>query len=856
MEDRELYNMKRKTTRFLWFSLAGILAACVGVLLWLTVYMLHRSDEAISDVGNIYMSEVSIQLQRHFDSVVDLRMSQVEGIVERVPPETVSYGPEMLEELVACAEVRGFSYLGLYSRDGEFDVVCGEPVRIVEEEQFLGSLNRDEKKVEAGVTESGELMLLLGVSTTYPMAEGKTCTALVAGIPMSYINESLALDVDDTLIYSHIIQKDGTYVVRNSTDDQGSYFQRIEDVAQPVDGTAQEMTAEMAQAMAAGEDYSRIVTVDGEHRHVYCTPLPDSEWYLVSVMPYGTLDATISVLGNQRIAATLAGFGVILAVLLVVFFLYFKMTQKQLNQLEEARKEAVHANLAKSEFLSNMSHDIRTPMNAIVGMTAIAASHMDNQEQVRDCLKKISLSSRHLLGLINDVLDMSKIESGKLTLNMEPMSLRETMESMVNIIQPQIKSKSQYFDICIQDIQEEDVYCDCVRLNQVLLNLLSNAIKFTPEEGSIQVSLYQEASPRGDEFVRTHFLVRDTGIGMSPEFQKHIFDSFVREDSSRVQKIEGTGLGMAITKYIVDEMKGTISVASQKDEGSEFHVTLDLERCRLQAEDMVLPAWEMLVVDDDEQLCRSAASSLEEIGGRAEWALDGARAVEMAEARHQKGRDYHVVLLDWKMPGMSGLETARRIRALLGDAVPILLITAYDWSEIEEEAKSAGVSGFLPKPLFKSTLYHGLSRYASAEVPQEEAVQEQAVDYTGKRILLAEDNDLNWEIANELLSAFGFELERAENGKECVEKLEGSVPGTFDAILMDIRMPVMTGYEAAKAIRALNRPDADIPIIAMTADAFAEDIQRCMESGMNAHIAKPIDMRELVRVLQKYMKSC
>lgn len=343
-------------------------------------------------------------------------------------------------------------------------------------------------------------------------------------------------------------------------------------------------------------------------------------------------------------------------------------------------------------------------------------------------------------------------------------------------------------------------------------------------------------------------------MGMSPEFQKKIFDSFVREDSSRVRKIEGTGLGMTITKYIVDEMQGEIELQSELNKGTEFHVTLDLKRAQTKEEDMLLPQWEMLVVDDDEELCLSAVDSLKEIGVEAEWATDGATAIRMAEMRHRQKKDYHIVLLDWKMPGMDGVETARELRRHVGDDIPILLISAYDWSEIEEEARAAGITGFISKPLFKSTLYSGLSRFATSENKDVELPEEKINDFTGRRLLLAEDNDLNWEIANELLSSFGFSLDWAENGRLCVEKYQASQPGYYDAVLMDLRMPLMNGYEAAEAIRKSGRKDADIPIIAMTADAFSEDIQKCLACGMNAHVAKPLDMREVIRQLQRFMR--
>ena len=572
-------------------------------------------------------------------------------------------------------------------------------------------------------------------------------------------------------------------------------------------------------------------------------------------MPYGVLDDGISKLSDVRQYTILGACGVILAGILVIFVLYFRMSQQQLRELNKAKKEAVEANKAKSEFLSNMSHDIRTPMNGIVGMTAIAVANIDDTARVKDCLTKITLSSKHLLGLINDVLDMSKIESGKLTLNIHQISLRETMESIVNIVQPQIKAKNQHFDIFIQRIQTENVFCDSVRLNQVLINLLSNAIKFTPEEGSIRVYLEQEASPAGENYVRCHFRVKDSGIGMTKEFQEKIFDKFAREQKEQVYKTEGTGLGMAITKYIIDTMGGIVQLNSTPGKGSEFHIILDLERALTKEEDMVLPPWNVLVADNNEDLCQSAVFSLKEIGINAEWALNGKMAIEMVKKRHQEDNDYQIVLLDWKMPDMDGLETMREIRKQVGDNIPILIISAYDWSDIEEEALKAGASGFISKPLFKSNLFLGLSSFMLKKDTEELQQKEKEQTFTGKHILLAEDNDLNWEIAEDILSEAGFELERAENGQICVEKFKNSDIGYFDVILMDIRMPVMSGYDAAKEIRAMKeRSDVNLPIIAMTADAFSEDIQHSLECGMNEHISKPIDVDRLIQILKKYLK--
>ena len=846
--------MKEKANKVLVASLACVLFLCMCVFIGITAFMSSKSEGAISDIGDIYMSEMNKQMQQKFDSVIMLRISQIQGIMRRTPAEECVYGEEMLAELETSASVRNFSFLGIYAEDGDCEVICGSPVEIVDEEAFWSSLAESGDCVTNGVSEEGERLLLLGCAAYYPMKGEKTSIALVAGIPMSYLEEVLVLDGDEALMYSHIIHRDGSFVVRSGEAYRDSYFERIKEEFQEYgDKTAEQYVLEMQAAIANNENYSGVVQVNGESRHMYCSPLENTQWYLVSVMPNGILDSAIANLGNQRSLTMLLSCGVVLAGIIFMFILYYRASRKQMAALKLAENEANRANKAKSEFLSNMSHDIRTPMNGIVGMTAIAMTNMEDTQKVQECLRKIALSSKHLLGLINDVLDMSKIESGKLSLNMDKLSLRDTMESIVNIVQPQIKSKNQHFDIFIQKIECEDVYCDNVRLNQVLINLLSNAVKFTPEGGRVNVYLSQEPSPVGENFVRCHFRVKDSGIGMDPEFQKKIFDTFTRAQDSTVQKIEGTGLGMAITKAIVETMKGTIVLTSAPGQGSEFHVTLDLEKAYVQEKDMVLPLWKMLVVDNNEDLCHSAVATLKEIGAEAEYALSGEEAVAMVNKHHQAGDDYQFVLLDWRMPGMDGMQTAQEIRKHVGENITILIISAYDWSDIEEEARKAGAQGFISKPLFKSNLYLGLSRYMEGEAVEETTPEAEQPQFVGKRILLAEDNDLNWEIAEELLSEAGFELERAENGQICVDMFEKSDVGYYDVVLMDIRMPVMNGYEAAKGIRMLKRADAGLPIIAMTADAFSDDIQRCLACGMNAHIAKPIDVGQVMQQMKKYL---
>ena len=847
--------LKSKTARFLTVSLSLVSILTIVIFTFLGVYMTRRSSDTIGAVGKFYMDGMSEQISLHFSTTVNLRLSQVEALVQTNDPDSADSG-SLRGELSYSAQARDFTCLAFYRDDGTFDPLYGGQLHVTDPAPFLTSLRRGEKKIAVGAGEAGEKLVLMGIPAAYHTESGEDSIALVAALPVEYISDTLALNTTDSVVYSYIIRKDGSFVIRSTEAFQDTYFDQIRSIFQEAGSDdAEQYVDELRSAMGTDEDYSTVLEIGPERRHLHCTHLAYSEWHLVIVMPYGSLDEEISRLSSQWIAMALSGSAIILAALLLIFYKSLQMTKEQMVELDKARQEAVHANQAKSEFLSNMSHDIRTPMNAIVGMTAIATANIDDPQQVQNCLKKIALSGKHLLGLINDVLDMSKIESGKMTLNIDQVSLREVMDSLVSIVQPQVRSKRQRFDVCIHDISTENVCCDSVRLNQVLLNILGNAVKFTPEEGAIHVSMYEEESEKGADYVRIHFRIRDNGIGMTPEFKAKIFESFVREDTARVRKTEGSGLGMAITKYIVDAMGGLIEVDSELGCGTEFHVALDLAKAQVQEADMVLPDWNMLVVDDDRQLCESTVASLQSIGIKADWTLDAQSAFTMVEERRNTPREYQIILLDWKLPDMDGIKAAREIRRRFGSDVPILLISAYDWSEIEAEARDAGISGFISKPLFKSTLFYGLKPYLAPDTDHRQAKRETAPDFNGRHVLLAEDNELNWEIAQDLLSGLGLSLDWAEDGQICVDMFRAKEPGYYDAILMDLRMPVMTGYEATEAIRNLDRADAkDIPIIAMTADAFAEDIKKCIDCGMNAHVAKPIDVREVSRLLQKYMK--
>lgn len=846
---------KDSTTRFLIYSFIGLLIFSIIVFSLLGIYMSRKSEKAVYEIGQIYMSGMNEQMSRHFETVIKLRFDQVSGIVSVVSADN-NNKEKLYEELVYRAQVRNFDYLALCSAEGNFQTLYGQSVQPLNPEPFVEALVRGEQRVAVGIDSAGNEVAMFGVdATTYPMQDGSMSTGLVAAVPLEYIGDFLSLEDEEQLMYYHIIRPDGSFVIQNPHTELGDFFKQLQKQS---DSTANELSEESSikefgAALKKREEYVTTVDVNGEEHQIYGIPLPYSEWYLVSVMPYSILDDTINNLSSQRMFMTLLSCASVLIILTLIFLLYFSITRSQVHELEKARQSALEANKAKSEFLANMSHDIRTPMNAIVGMTAIATAHIDDRKQVQNCLRKITLSSKHLLGLINDVLDMSKIESGKLTLSTEQISLKEVVEGVVNIMQPQVKRKKQTFDIHVENILTESVWCDGVRLNQVLLNLLSNATKYTPEGGSIQLSLSEEKSPKGENYVRIHIKVKDNGIGMSPDFLKKIYEAYSRADGARIHKTEGAGLGMAITKYIVDTMEGTIDIKSELDKGTEFFLRFDFEKAVAEEMDMVLPSWNMLVVDDDELLCETATDALKSIGIKAEWTLSGKKAIDLVIQNHKKRDDYQIILLDWKLPDMNGIQVAKEIRRSLGDEVPILLISAYDWSEFETEAREAGINGFISKPLFKSTLYHALRQYMGAETENDQTLNHN-INLSGRRILLAEDNELNWEVAKELLSDLGVELDWAEDGRICLDKFQRSSEGYYDAILMDIRMPQMTGYEATKAIRGLNHPDAlSVPIIAMSADAFSDDIQHCLECGMNAHIAKPIDDIELTHLLKRYL---
>ena len=635
-----------------------------------------------------------------------------------------------------------------------------------------------------------------------------------------------------------LIDFDGDYLIKSKTFKNSNFFEFYKSYNPSDPALLESLHSEMTSSTGS----VTILNSRGEEMLLAYTPIAESvEWTLLSIIPKTDLKVNTQ---NWILI------GVISAGLLVLFVIDMLFVRQFNKKLRKAAMEAESANKAKTDFLSTMSHDIRTPMNAIIGLTTIAQKNLGDPEATGESLRKIGLAGNHLLTLINDILDISKVESGKLNLSPVTFSIVETVENLVNLSQPMVKEKNIDFNFRVNRMEKEYLYADQLRLNQIYINILSNAVKYTEPGGSVSVDMKEEESP-ADGCVRLTYRVSDTGIGMTPEFMERMFQPFSRQTDSRVNSIQGTGLGLAITKRMVDLMGGTIECQSEPGKGTTFNVVIDIPVSDRQREDMRLDPIDVLVVDDDEVLLKTAEDTLESMGAKVECAKSGAEALGMISVRRGEGRSFDVIILDWKMPDMNGIETVRRIRSEIDENVPVLLISAYDTSEVEEEAKKAGANGFVSKPLFRSTLYDKISQLLGKEIKSAEPEDDYS-DLDGVHVLVAEDNDINWEIINAMLGMFGVTAERAENGRVCVDKMKEAEEGRYTLIFMDVQMPEMNGLDATKEIRKLEKPwAASIPIIAMTADAFSENVTECLNAGMNGHIAKPVDVKLVIKEIRK-----
>ena len=698
----------------------------------------------------------------------------------------------------------------------------------------------------------------LGVYANFDFKDGKKGIVRLGQYTSALKNE-FTLTFFDGAGFSYIVNSVGDVIIHPlQTNSNHTFLNVFELIGQ--DNSEEDMNT-FINSMKDGNIGAMQLEFGGTSQVFTFVPISANEgWYLISVIPDSTLNTHAdSILNTMSVTAViLVIVFAVFIIIAVVFFVYrkkMKLHSEQQEQnrivLEGALKLAKQASEAKTLFLSNMSHDIRTPMNAIVGMTTIAAKHMDDKKKVEDCLNKISLSGHHLLTLINDVLDISKIESGKIALNPVAVSLRNVMSNLVNIVRPLIKAKNQSFEVHIKGIDYETVIVDEVRLSQIFINILSNAVKYTqPDTGKIVLELFEELLPDGKS-VRVTYIVQDNGMGMSEEFQKNMYEIFSRAEDSRTNKIQGSGLGLAIVKQMVTLMNGTIECESELDKGTKFTIKLDLPIGKSDTDDRKLPDVRILVVDDDEIFLETTRDTIEDLGAQIDTATTGEQALKLASENA-----YSVIIVDWRMPDMNGCDIAESIRKKVKKPTPIILASAYDWTEIEEKMHGKKIDGFISKPLFRSYIYEKLCEALKIEAEKTPVHADDTNDLEGLHILVAEDNELNWEVISELLEMYNITAERAENGRLCIEKLTSEPEGTFDLILMDVQMPEMDGKSATKKIRKLeNDYMRNIPIIAMTADAFAEDIASCMDAGMNGHTAKPVDMDVLFHEIQKILKK-
>ncbi|MCR5137889.1 MAG: response regulator [Oscillospiraceae bacterium] len=662
---------------------------------------------------------------------------------------------------------------------------------------------------------------------------------LLRVVPVSELEKKWVFPQEEfTKAELSMIDSNGDYVLKGYSFKNSSFFEFYESY-NPSDPSS---SKELFDRITSSTGSLPMVNSHGQECILAFTPVSASQgWTLLGLVPTDDLHMGI---GNWLLVGVVSA-GLILLFLCDLFYMLY------LNKrLQVSATEAESASKAKTDFLSTMSHDIRTPMNAIIGLTTIAEKNLGDVDSTKESLRKISLASNHLLTLINDILDISKVESGKLKLSPLTFSIVETVENLVNISQPMIKEKNLEFSFHINQMEKEYLYTDQLRLNQIYINILSNAIKYTEPGGRVSVDLREEKSSVPG-CIQLIYAVADTGIGMSPEFMANMYQPFSRQIDSRVNSIQGTGLGLAITKQMVELMGGTIDCQSEQGKGTTFTVVLDVPVADRQRDDMRLEPIDVLIVDDDETMLQLTADTLESLGASAEQARSGLEALGMIEHRHLSGRDYGVVIVDWKMPEVNGIDTIRRIHTDIDADIPVLLISAYDWSDIEDIAKEAGANGFVSKPLFRSTLYDKINELIGKESGSIEPEDDYS-DLAGLRVLVAEDNDINWEIISAMLSMFGITSDRAENGKVCVDMMSTAAEGSYQLIFMDVQMPEMNGLDATRTIRKLENPwAASIPIVAMTADAFSENVTECLNAGMNGHIAKPVDIKLVIKEIRR-----